>query len=105
VTGDGSRPLVLTADPATLLAPIGQDGRIGRNTFQASNLVDLNLSFSKSFFTGGGRRLILRADVFNFINRANFAIPVRWLGAIGFGQATQTITPGRRLQLGVKYSF
>ena len=106
ITGVRSRPLVLTVpDPATLVAPIGQDGQIGRNAFRASNLVDLNLSLSKSFFVAGGRRLILRADVFNFINRANFGIPVRWLGAIGFGQATDTVTPGRRVQFAVKYSF
>lgn len=106
ITGDGSRPLILTVpDPVTLVAPIGADGRIGRNTFRASSLVDLDLSVSKSFFTAGGRRLIVRADIFNFINRANFGIPVRWLGAIGFGQATETVTPGRRVQFAVKYAF
>jgi hypothetical protein len=106
ITGDRSRPLVLTAPDATsLVAPIGQDGRIGRNAFRASNLIDLDLSLSKNFFVAGGRRLILRADVFNFINRANFGIPVRWLGAIGFGQATETVTPARRVQFVVKYSF
>jgi hypothetical protein len=106
ITGDRSRPLVLTAPDATsLVAPIGLDGQIGRNAFRGSNLIDLDLSLSKNFFVAGGRRLILRADVFNFINRANFGIPVRWLGAIGFGQATETVTPARRVQFVVKYSF
>ncbi len=105
-TGNRRQPLRLTTnDPTTLLAPIGQDGRIGRNTFRAGNVVELDLSLSKSFFTAGSRRLILRADVFNFINRANFGVPVRWLGAADFGQATDTITPGRRVQLAAKYSF
>jgi hypothetical protein len=44
-------------------------------------------------------------DVFNFINRANFGIPVRLLEAPGFGQAMDTITPGRRIQFALKYSF
>jgi len=44
-------------------------------------------------------------DIFNFINRANYGIPVRFLEAPGFGQATDTVTPGRRIQFGLKYIF
>ena len=106
ITGDRRQPLRLTTnDPTTLLARIGSDGRLGRNTFRAGNVIELDLSLSKSFRFAGNRRLVLRADAFNFINRANFGIPVRWLGAANFGEATDTITPGRRIQLAVKYSF
>ena len=106
ITGDRQQPLRLTtADPTTLLASIGQDGRIGRNTFRAGNVIELDLSISKEFLSSAGHRLILRADIFNFMNRANFGVPVRWLGAASFGQATETVTPGRRLQLAIKYSF
>ena len=75
------------ADPTTLLAPIGQDGRVRRNTFRAGNVIELDLSLSKNLHLSAGRRLLLRADIFNFINRANFGIPVRLLGAQNFGQA------------------
>ena len=106
VTGDRRQPLIVTApDPTTLLAPIGQDGRITRNTFRAGNVIELDVSISKDFLSSPTRSLILRADIFNFINRANFGVPVRWLGAADFGIATETITPGRRLQLAIKYSF
>lgn len=105
VTGDRRRPLRLTTDAKSLLASIGEDGRIPRNTFRAGKVIELDLSLSKSFLITGSRRLVLRADAFNFINRANFGIPVRWLGAANFGEATETITPGRRIQLGAKYSF
>ncbi|MFN2578957.1 MAG: TonB-dependent receptor domain-containing protein [Pyrinomonadaceae bacterium] len=106
VTGNRRQPLRLTAtDPTALLAPIGQDGRIGRNTFRAGNVVELDLSASKKLFVSGSKSLVLRADIFNFINRANFGVPVRWLGAIDFGQATETITPARRLQVEVKFAF
>jgi hypothetical protein len=44
-------------------------------------------------------------DIFNFINRANFGIPVRFLGARAFGQAIDTVTPGLRVQVGAKFSF
>jgi hypothetical protein len=106
VTEDRRQPLILNAsNSATLLAAVGQDGRIGRNSFRAGNVLDLNLSVAKSINLTSERRIHLRMDVFNFINRANFGIPVRFLEAPGFGQATNTVTPGRRIQFGVKYSF
>jgi hypothetical protein len=106
VTGNRRQPLIVTApNQRTLLATIGQDGRIGRNTFRAGNLLDLDLSLAKNFAFAAQRKLTLRADIFNFINRANFGIPVRYLGAAGFGQATDTVTPGRRVQLALKYAF
>lgn len=106
ITGSGQQPLRLTAaNPATLLAPVGQDGSIGRNSFRAGNQLDLNLAVIKRFAFTSTQNLTLRADIFNFINRANFGIPVRFLEAPGFGRATQTTTPGRRIMLGLKYSF
>jgi hypothetical protein len=106
ITGTGQQPLVLTsANTATMLGTIGQDGRVGRNSFRAGNLLDLNLSVIKRFVFSGTRNLTLRADLFNFINRTNFGIPVRFLEAPGFGRATDTATPGRRLLIALKYSF
>jgi hypothetical protein len=106
ITGRGEQPLRLTtANTATMLAPIGQDGRIQRNSFRAGNLLDLNLSVIKRFAFTSSRNLTLRADLFNFINRANFRVPVRFLEAPGFGRATETVTPGRRILIALKYSF
>jgi hypothetical protein len=107
VTGDRSRPLQLAPGVSTfsLLAPVGQDGSVGRNTFRAGNLLELDLAVIKSFVTAGEQRLIFRMDLFNFINRANFGVPVRFLEAPGFGQSVDTVTPGRRIQFALKYSF
>ena len=106
VTGDRRQPLRLTTgNLAGLLAPVGQDGKVGRNTFRAGNLLELDLSVNKSFAFTDRYKLALRMDVFNFINRDNFGIPVRYLEAPGFGQATDTVTPGRRVQLSVKLHF
>jgi hypothetical protein len=105
-TGDRQQPLRLTInDPKSLLAPIGQDGGIGRNSFRAGNILELDLAVIKSFAFTAQHRLSVRADIFNFINRANFGIPVRFLGAVGFGEATNTVTPGRRVEFALKYSF
>lgn len=106
VTGNRQQPLLLTAsNTLSLLAPFGQDGQIGRNTFRAGSVLDLDLSLLKSFALSSKQKLSLRADFFNFINRANFAIPVRELEAPGFGKATSTVTPGLRVQFSIKYGF
>jgi hypothetical protein len=106
ITGDRSQPLRLTTDNTlSLLAPFGEDGKIERNTFRAGNLLELDLAVIKNIRLGETRRLILRADVFNFINRANYGVPVRFLEAPGFGKVTRTVTPGRRIQFSLKLAF
>lgn len=106
VTGERAQPLRLTtSNTFSMLAPIGQDGRVARNIFRAGNLLDLNLAIIKDFEITTSKHLVLRVDFFNFINRANFGIPVRYLEAPGFGKVTNTITPPRRIQFGLKYSF
>ncbi len=85
--------------------PVGEDGAVGRNTFRAGNTVELDLAAIKIFKLTERHNLAVRLDLFNFINRHNFGIPVRFLEAPGFGQATDTTTLGRRLQLALKYSF
>jgi hypothetical protein len=105
-TGDRRRPLRLTTgDPNSLLAPVGENGAVGRNTFRAGGILDLNLALVKRFRVREGQDILFRMDAFNFINRANYGIPVRFLEAPGFGQATSTATPMRRIQFALKYSF
>jgi hypothetical protein len=104
-TGDRRQPLRLTVDPITLLAAVGVDGQVGRNTFRAGSVLDLNAALLKNFRLRGQESLSLRMDVFNFINRANHGIPVRFLEAPGFGKATSTVTPARRIQFALKFSF
>jgi len=106
-TDDRQRPLILQSgtDPTTLLAALGQDGSVPRNSFRASNLLLFNVAAIKHFRFAESQDLTFRAEVFNLTNRENFGIPVRFLEAPGFGQATDTVTPGRRIQFALKYSF
>ncbi len=106
ITGDSRQPLRLTtADTIDLLAQVGEDGQVGRNTFRAGNILELDLAVMKNIRFAERYNIQLRAEVFNFINRANFGIPVRFLEAPGFGQAISTVTPARRVQFGIKYNF
>ncbi len=104
-TGDRRQPLRLSGDPTALLAPIGQNGTVGRNSFRAGNIIELDLALIKTLKLGEERSIVLRMDAFNFINRANFGIPVRFLEAPGFGQSVNTVTPGRRIQFALKFNF
>ncbi len=105
-TGDRQQPLRLTTgDLASLRAPVGEDGSVGRNTFRAGSFLDLNVAVIKNFRFGDSQAIVFRTEVFNVINRANFGVPVRFLESPGFGQATSTLTPGRRVQFHLKYSF
>ncbi|HEX3279943.1 MAG TPA: carboxypeptidase-like regulatory domain-containing protein [Pyrinomonadaceae bacterium] len=106
VTNNRQQPLQLTtSNPASMLAAVGQDGSIDRNSFRAGNVLDLNLAVIKNFAIDNSHKVTLRVDIFNFINRANFGVPVRFLEAPGFGKAINTVTPGRRVQIGLKYLF
>lgn len=106
VTGDRQRPVRLTvADPTTLLAPIGTDGAVPRNAFRAGNLFLTNAALIKNFSFSENKKLVFRMEVFNLWNRANFGVPFRFLETPWFGQATSTITPARRIQFALKYSF
>lgn len=104
-TGDRSQPFRLTVPAASLLAPIGQDGQVPRNSFRAGNLWLTNAAVVKTISFSEHTKLIFRTEVFNFFNRANFGIPVRFLESPGFGRATNTVTPARRIQFGLKLSF
>ncbi|HEX8069386.1 MAG TPA: carboxypeptidase-like regulatory domain-containing protein [Pyrinomonadaceae bacterium] len=104
-TGDRQQPLRFTGNTSSLLAPSFSNGSIGRNTFRASNLLLFNLAVVKNFAITERQKLTFRTEFLNLTNRANFGIPVRYLEALGFGQATDTVTPGRRVQFALKYSF
>jgi hypothetical protein len=105
VTGDRRQPLRLTVDPRTLVAPIGGDGAVGRNAFRAGSLFTFDASVGKPIKFTESRVLLVRVEIFNVFNRANFGAPVRFLEAPGFGQATDTLTPGRRVQFTLKFMF
>src|SRR5262249_1056823 len=109
-TDDNRKRLTLTADPATLLAAPGNDGKVGRNTFRAAGFMLVNLALIKNFMIPVGQnsekhQVTFRAEVFNLTNRTNFGVPVRSLEAPSFGQATDAVSPGRRIQFALKYGF
>jgi hypothetical protein len=84
---------------------LGQNGAVGRNTAVGDGYVDLDLSVNKSFQFAEDRALIVRTEFFNMLNRANFGLPIRVIGAPGFGSAVDTVSPARIIQFAVKLRF
>ena len=104
-TGNRSQPFSLTVNSATLLAPIGQDGSVPRNSFRSTSLWVSNVALIKTIPFSESTKLIFRAEAFNLFNRSNFGIPVRFLEFPSFGRSTDTLTSARRIQFALKLAF
>lgn len=88
-----------------LLAPVGGDGGIGRNTFRSATFHQTDLALMKVFNVHSEQSLTLRVECFNLWNRPQFAVPERILEAPGFGAASATRGPARQVQFALKYTF
>ena len=84
---------------------LGREGAIGRNTVRGDSLISMDLALSKNFRFSERRDLTLRTEFFNLLNRANFGLPIRIIGAPGFGSAVDTAGPARTIVLVVKSRF
>ncbi len=120
-------------NPAAFTIPApGEYGNLGRWALKGPGLAQLDLTLHKRFELGEGHAIEFRGEVYNVLNRANFANPVARLNnALGtgvnqlqpgqpftaaaaggsFGMITSTVTKdvglgaGRQVQLSLRYSF
>jgi carboxypeptidase family protein/TonB-dependent receptor-like protein len=83
----------------------GEDGFVGRNTLRGDSFVNLDLALTKSVRFSDKQRLEFRSEFFNLLNRENFGLPIRTLGAPGFGSSVDTISPARIIQFALKFQF
>jgi hypothetical protein len=105
VTGEGPTILRLTDSPLNLLATLGDNGRVGRNTFRAPGLFRTDFSLNRNIQLRGGHVLTFRFEAFNLWNRTHFGIPVRVLEAPSFGRSINTLINPRQIQFALKYAF
>ena len=102
-------------DPAAfVLQPAGTLGNSGRGVFRGPDLRTVDVAAIKTVPIGGTRRLELRIEVFNLLNRANFGNPtlVAFAGSAdgepplaSFGRIRSTVTSARQMQLGARVVF
>ncbi len=124
--GDGQRPnwapgydqsTVILGGPdryfdpnAFVLPEAGTFGDVGRNALIGPGYASWNMAVFKNVELGGRRKLQLRLETFNLLNRANFSLPSRVVfGASGrvenAGEITDIVGTARQIQLGVKIEF
>ena len=68
------------------------------------NRTETNLTVAKSFGIGAGRRVQVRADVFNLLNTKNYNNPQQAINNVDFTRITAAAT-ARVFQLGVRMTF
>ncbi|MGC4084460.1 MAG: TonB-dependent receptor [Vicinamibacterales bacterium] len=92
-------------NPAAFVAPpAGAFGTLGRNSLVGPGYVNLDVVLAKGFTFGGQRRLELRAEIFNALNRRNYTLVNRLLNTPDFGAITSQADP-RQMQFGVRLTF
>lgn len=93
---------------------LGTFGNLGRNTLIGPGLATVDFLVNKHFRIGEERELQFRSEFFNFFNHVNLAPPGaptrrifdnngRLVGRPG--TLTQTTTPSRQIQFGLKFIF
>lgn len=114
----GARPCTSNAafvcwfDPTAFSLPAtGYTGTVRRNSIQGPGQATVDLNFNKTIPLNGARRLEVRVEAFNLFNRVNFGVPSNVIfnpdGSYNAnaGRITTTQTPGRQIQLGLRFTF
>ena len=92
----------------------GTVGNTPRNFLRGPGFASVDMSLVKNQRLRGDTRLQIRLEVFNVLNRANFATPTRpvFAGAsqneaplATAGKVTRTVNSSRQVQLGIKVLF
>ncbi|MFN0111115.1 MAG: carboxypeptidase regulatory-like domain-containing protein [Blastocatellia bacterium] len=88
-----------------LIAAAGVDGAVGRNTFRAPGVANVDLAANKFFHFTETQSFEFRTEVFNLFNRTHFGIPAHQLFAPGLGRSVNTTVPARTVQFALRYKF
>ena len=87
------------------LVPSGQFGNAGRNTVRGPRYLTFDTSLQRRFGLPGRADAVVRWDVFNVTNRANFGLPNRTIPAANAGTITSLAGDGRIMQFALRIEF
>jgi outer membrane receptor protein involved in Fe transport len=91
---------------AFVRAQPGDDSRlVGRNTFYADGVRNVDAGLTKNFSLPAGHRLFVRAEVYNVFNRRQWNFPSADLASSNFGRIANQFNAARTVQLQVRYIF
>jgi hypothetical protein len=80
-------------------------GNVGRNILRTSTLSSTDVSLAKTWPFFEKWSVELRGEFFNVFNHANFGYPGTQIGTAQFGAVSNTLNPGRQVQLAAKIRF
>ena len=102
----GSRTIDRWFDPAAFALPAAFTfGNAGRNLIIAPGTVNLDLLIGRNFVFTERTRLEFRGEFYNAANTAHFGRPNAVIGSPQAGTITNTATPNRQIQLGLRLVF
>jgi hypothetical protein len=109
ITAERSRWITGAFRASDFPAPApGTQGNLGRNTFFAPGLANVNLNVVKAFnvpwFVSEKATVELRGEVFNLFNRVNLTSPVANMADGNFGRSVGQTLP-RAVTFGVRVQF
>jgi hypothetical protein len=87
------------------LPPLYQYGNSGFDILRGPGLANADFSLARDFSLRESLHVRTRLEVFNLLNRANFALPERILGVESSGVISHTATSSRQMQLVVKLEW
>jgi hypothetical protein len=85
--------------------PVDFETLVGRNTFYADGVRNVDFGMTKNVYLPGTDRLVVRVDVFNVFNRTQWAFPTPDFASPTFGRITSQFNTARSVQLNVRYVF
>jgi hypothetical protein len=108
LSGIFGNPSSGTARAAFPTPALGQEGNLGRNTYDEPGYKDLDFSFEKyfnvPFFFAEKMKIEAKGEVLNLFNRSNLYGVTADLSSSSFGEATNQY-PSRQFQLHLRASF
>ncbi|MBA3295569.1 MAG: hypothetical protein H0U19_01425, partial [Acidobacteria bacterium] len=85
--------------------PSGKFGNAGRNILRGPRYAGFDTSLQRRFNLMGNAAAVLRWDVFNVFNRANFGLPNRSLPGSAAGTITSLAGDSRIMQFALRVEF
>lgn len=105
---DGASMIATYWNRAAFAVPTASEpfGNVGRNSFRAPGLWELDMALNKRFQIPlrEGMSLQFRGEFFNVLNRTNFGSPSANITSAAFGTINNT-GPARQIQLALKLMF
>jgi hypothetical protein len=106
IYGPGTHTAEQWFDPAAFATPPAFTfGNVGRNSVSGPGMQTLDFALARSFSVTERTSFQFRAEFFNALNHTNLGTPNRFVNTPQFGTITDTMTPGREVQLSARISF